>query len=181
MRKAYLVSAFLLCFVLAGCNDLRDNLRRLAGRPDSEAIAAKRAIIEEEERLERERADSLKAAADSVRAAEKAAADSLALLDTIRQSRTMMLPLSSLRRADVRNIDKRYYAVIGAFSVMDNARRQASRAEKAGYPAFCVKYGHDRWAVLSCGADRLAQIWDSVNRIRKESFCKNQAWILVNE
>ena len=71
-----LLAALALC-VFQGC----DSFRRLAGRPTSDEIAAKRELIQREEAAHQARMDSLSRI-------EKAKADSLALLDKIKDAQT---------------------------------------------------------------------------------------------
>ena len=156
--------------MLQGC----DFLRRLAGRPTSDEIAAKREVIIREEAAHQARMDSLSRV-------EKAKADSLALLDSLRQSGEMFLSVTSLRRANTLKLDKRYYIVVGAFSNADNASWLASKIQSAGYEVAKIPYGNGFTAVGVAGTDSLAHLWDNLRRIRAEAFCPKDVWILVND
>ena len=156
--------------VLQGC----DAFRRLAGRPTSDEIAAKREMILREEAAHQARMDSLSRI-------EKAKADSLALLDKMKDAGEMFLSVSSLRRANAQKLDKRYYIVVGAFSNVDNASWLASKITAAGYEVEKIPYGNGFTAVGVAGTDALAHLWDSLQKVRTEPFCPKDVWILVND
>lgn len=174
MDKGLRITLLLICavavFSAGGC----DSFRRLAGRPTSEDIAAKRALIAEEEQAHQARLDSLKKV-------EKALADSLELVDRIRNSNEKFLPLSSLRGAKACDVPNRYCIVVGAFSLPENAARFARKYEKAGYDCFTIPYGNHFTAVAICGTDSLARIWDSLQAFKQDGLCPSGVWILVNE
>ncbi|MBQ9310365.1 MAG: SPOR domain-containing protein [Bacteroidales bacterium] len=161
---AFIVASF------SGC----DSFRRLAGRPTSADIQAKREMIAAEQAAHQARVDSLKRV-------EKAKADSLELLDRIRESGEMFLSATSLRRADVTGLEKRYYIIVGAFSSSDNAVYMAKKIEAAGYDSVRIPYGNGFTAVGTGASDTLAHLWDKLHRVRNESFCPKDVWILVNE
>lgn len=174
MRKSALplfaaVAIMALCLVQS-C----DSFRKLAGRPTSADIEAKRALIAREQAAHQARVDSLKRV-------EKALADSLEMLDRIKNSGEMFLSASSLRRADVSGIRKRYYIMVGAFSSADNAAYMANKIEAAGYESIRIPYGNGFTAVGTAGTDSLAHLWDKLQQVRGEAFCPKDVWILVNE
>lgn len=156
--------------VLQGC----DAFRRLAGRPTSDEIAAKREMIQREEAAHQARMDSLSRI-------EKAKADSLALLDKMKDAGEMFLSVTSLRRANTLKLDKRYYIIVGAFSSSDNASWLASKITNAGYEVEKIPYGNGFTAVGVAGTDALAHLWDNLQKVRTESFCPKDVWILVND
>lgn len=174
MIKGKFISGMLLVMlgmsVLQGC----DAFRRLAGRPTSDEIAAKQEVIQREEAAHQARMDSLSRI-------EKAKADSLAILDEIKKSGEVFLPLASLRRADTKGLDKRYYIIVGAFCNADNASWLASKIANAGYEVVKIPYGNGFIAVGVGGTDALAHLWDNLRKVRTESFCPKDVWILVNE
>ena len=174
MTKGRFIIAVLLAAsglsVLQSC----DAFRRLAGRPDSSEIEAKRQMILAEEAAHQARIDSLSRV-------EKAKADSLELLGRFKESGEMFLSVSSLRRANPLKLGKRYYIVVGAFSNADNASWLASKIENAGYAVEKIPYGNGFTAVGAAGTDSLAHLWDNLRKVRTESFCPKDVWILVNE
>ena len=174
MTKGRLISVILLASlgisILQGC----DSFRRLAGRPTSSEIAAKREMILREEAAHQARMDSLSRI-------EKAKADSLALLDKIKNSGEMFLSVSSLRGANALKLSRRYYIIVGAFSNAANAGWLAYKIESAGYEVEKIPYGNGFTAVGVAGTDALAHLWDSLQKVRTEPFCPKDVWILVNE
>ena len=174
MTKGRLISVILLASlgigILQGC----DSFRRLAGRPTSSEIAAKQEMILREEAAHQARMDSLSRI-------EKAKADSLALLDKIKNSGEMFLSVSSLRGANALKLSRRYYIIVGAFSNAANAGWLASKIESAGYEVEKIPYGNGFTAVGVAGTDALAHLWDSLQKVRTEPFCPKDVWILVNE
>ena len=174
MIKGKFISGILLAALalsmLQGC----DSFRRLAGRPTSDEIAAKRELIQREEAAHQARMDSLSRI-------EKAKADSIALLDKIKDSGEMLLSASSLRRVNTQKLDKRYYIIVGAFSNADNANWLASKITAAGYEVEKIPYGNGFTAVGAAGTDSLAHLWDNLQKVRSEQFCPKDVWILVNE
>ena len=174
MTKGRFISGILIAAAVLCALQACDSFRRLAGRPTSGEIAAKRELIQREEAAHQARMDSL-------RRIEKSKADSLALLDKIRNSGEMFLSVSSLRRANTVKLDKRYYIVVGAFSNADNASWLASKIKDAGYDVEKIPYGNGFTAVGVAGTDALAHLWDNLQKVRTESFCPKDVWILVNE
>lgn len=162
-----LVAAAVLC---SGC----DSFRRLAGRPTAADIAVKKARIELEEAEHQARLDSL-------RVLQKAMADSLELLDTIKASRTMLTKASAVRGLSVSGLEFHYYVVVGTFGSRENASALAAKAGKAGYQATIIPFNNGFSAVGLNGSDSMAQCWSSLKRIKGESFCPKDVWILLNE
>ena len=174
MTKGRLISGVLLVFFAVTAIQACDFFRRLAGRPTSGEIAAKREIILREEAAHKARMDSLSRM-------EKAKADSLAILDKIRNSGEMFLSVASLRGVDALRLGKRHYIIVGAFSNAANAGWLASKIEAAGYEVEKIPYGNGFTAVGVAGTDALAHLWDNLQKVRTESFCPKDVWILVND
>ena len=93
----------------------------------------------------------------------------------------MFLSVSSLRRAETVKLSKRYYIIVGAFSNADNASWLASKIKDAGYDVEKIPYGNGFTAVGVAGTDALAHLWDNLQKVRTESFCPKDVWILVND
>lgn len=159
---------------LSACTQVKDFLRRAAGRPTSEEIALKKARIEVEEAAHQARLDSL-------RSYQKALADSLELLDRIKASHTMMMTASSVRGMSRNALSYRYYVVVGTFGTPSNSKAQASRASAAGYTATVIPFNNGFSAVGLDGTDRLQAAWERLQKIKTESFCPKDVWILINE
>ena len=179
MRKAIIIAAMAasVC-LLGGC----DFIRTLAGRPVSSEIAAKRAQIEKETELVRQRKDSIEAAASLERERiRKWVTDSLALEDSLRRSGDDVVKTSARMGVSHASLNNRYYGMIGAFSSSANAARQAARAEKAGYPATVIPLKNGISAVGVCATNSLTEICAALKKVRQEPFCPDDAWILKNE
>ncbi len=169
MKKA-LVALALASLLLCGC----DSFRRLAGRPTSADIAAKKELIEAEEAAHQARLDSL-------RRLQKAEADSLTLVDEIKASKIMVLKSSAVKGLRASGLDRHYYVIVGTFGSPDNARLQASKAEEKGYTAALIPYYNGFTAVGINGTDRLREAWETLGRVSGEPFCPKDAWMLINE
>ncbi|MBR1869749.1 MAG: SPOR domain-containing protein [Bacteroidales bacterium] len=170
-RSLFYGAMLILCLLtLGGC----DFLRRLAGRPDSAAIEAKRAAIAEAEARHQARLDSLAVV-------EKQLADSLALVDSIRNSGSLLLGTGRLGGLTAAELPYRYYLIIGAFSNSANADRLVSRVEKAGIEPHRIPCRNGYVSVGILPANSLAGIYESLCTARTYDFCPKDAWVLVNE
>ena len=179
MRKAIIIAALAasVC-MLGGC----DFIRTLAGRPVSSEIAAKRAQIEKETELVRQRKDSIEAAASLERERiRKWVTDSLALEDSLRRSGDDVVKTSERMGVSNASLTFRYYVMIGAFSSSANAARQAARAEKAGYTSAVIPLKNGISAVGVCPTNSLTEVCNALKKVRQEPFCPADAWILKNE
>lgn len=155
----------LLLPVLGGC----DFLRRVAGRPTSSDIEAKREFIA----CERAARQAL---ADSIAREEKRVADSLALADSLERTNTVVSG-----RELKHDLEARYYIIVGSFGKESNAQAFARKTEAAGYPATLIAYKNGFTAVGICPSSGLAEAAAALHKVRKESFCPAGAWILNNE
>ncbi len=160
-----LVSSLLL---LGGC----DLFRKMAGRPTSAEIEAKRGFIEKEQAGHRGRLDSLKMM-------QRQISDSLEILDSIKAMKSSIVEASQLSEDVRRSLPSRYYVVVGTFGKADNAARCASRAEENGYRVTLIRYRNGFTAVGVCPSDNLPAVFSSLRVIRSEGFCPD-AWILDN-
>ena len=163
--------------LLGGC----DFFRILAGRPTSRDIEAKRARIEREAERKQREEDSLRLAWEQEQLRLKRQADSLARLDSLCAAQEKIVPSKRVAAGGRVGLEYRYYVVIGAFSVPQFAARQAARAEAAGYPAVQIPFRNGNTAIGVCPSNSLAEIHASLKRLRGESFCPAEAWILDNE
>ena len=151
MRR-YILLPLLVASVLAtGC----DAFRKLAGRPTASEIEARRvAMLQEQQLLEQARIDSL----ERVR---KALADSLAVLDSLKQLSGTILNPSAMGGLYTTKLDSRYYIIVGAFTYRPNAEKLLS--------------------VGLCQTDNLNAALRSLKKVKGEPFCPVDVWILVNE
>lgn len=156
MRNLFLTTAALAIVALSvtGC----DFFRRLAGRPDSEWIAAKAEAIRMDEERQRIRMDSLetarKAAADSAAAA--------ALADSARLA----------------NHRYRFCVILGSFSSKENAERYIEEIAQKGYKGELLAFRNGTTAVGVCQTDDESQVKKSLEELQRQDFCPKGAWIL---
>ncbi len=164
--------------LLAGCDDIR----RLAGRPTSGEIEARRQAIEQEAEALQQRKDSLDMAAaieqDRIR---RRVVDSLNLMDSLRRGERLGVISPDKLDPEKAQLNFRYYVMIGAFGSPANAARQAARAEAAGYPATTIPLKNGIVAVGVCGTNSLTEIAAAHKKISAEPFCPADAWILDHE
>ena len=171
MKRILTISALaVLALSLSGC----DFFRMVAGRPTSADIAAKRSQIEAVGKAHQQRLDSLSLV-------QKQAADSLALLDSIKRSCGNILRPLQVSAVSASALKSRYYVMVGTFSLRDNAERQTQRAIDAGYEAVLIPLRNGFCAVGVAPADNLAAAFRSMQTIKGEAFCPKDVWILVNE
>ena len=171
MRKFIVLLLGVSLFVVTGC----DFFRTLAGRPTSEQIEMKRLEI-----LRAEQA-AAQARLDSIRREQQIALDSLAALDSIRQYGGTVLNPARLGGLFATKLEARYYVIIGAFRVRSNAEALLNRARSAGYEPAIINFNNGINAVGLCPCNNIVQAKEALKRVRKEKFCPNDVWILLNE
>lgn len=172
MRKSVILLLIGALLTLTGC----DFFRVLAGRPTSKDIDAKRVMImKAEEAALQARLDSIK------KAEEKVVSDSLAAMDSLMAQGVVISDASRLGGLVEDKLDVRYHIVIGVFREETNARKLAALAEASGYPAELMYCRRGMIAVGVCPSDRISQTFWNLERLRMESFCPKDSWILLNE
>ena len=157
--------------IFTGC----DAFRFLAGRPTSADIEAKRADIEAE------KAAALKAREDSLAQARQMAADSVAALDSLRRSKTTVLNSTSMGGLVKGSLEHAYYIVIGSFKDRSNAEYMRGKALDAGYRAELVDFRNGYVAVAVLPSDSIVSAYENLKKLKGESFCPADAWMLVNK
>ena len=172
MKKSLLFALMLgIMVTVTGC----DFMRRLAGRPTSEDIERIRV-----EKLLAEEA-ALQASLDSLREAQKAVQDSIDALELFVQQGGTVLNPSKLGGLYTTKLQYRYYVIIGAFRNRANAESLLQTAEKAGYKPVMISFRNGLLAVGLCPEEEIGGAVSMVKKIRQESFCPSDVWILVNE
>lgn len=172
MKKLLFICIVMSLLVsLTGC----DAFRRLAGRPTSEELEQRRiALIEQREAEHQARIDSL-------RIVEKQLADSLAVLDSLKQLEGTVLNPSKIGGLYTTKLDYKYYIVVGAFQQRSFAERLLTRVQKEGYVGTLISFRNGYNVVGICQSDDLNKINASLRKVREEPFCPSDVWILVNE
>jgi len=175
MKKVTILTMILLSgLLLGGC----DGMRKLAGRPTSADIEAKRAEIAAEKAAHEARMDSLRrmAIADSI-----ALADSIRVADEMKNSKVMILKARSICGAKASQLQYKYYVIVGTFGDRYNAESQVAKIKARGYRAETVPYRNSFTAVGVNGTDNLVEAWTTLKKVKGEPFCPADAWMLVNE
>lgn len=171
MKKVLVVAALALVVILAtGC----DMFRRMAGRPTSEDIDAKREKIAAVEAARQAREDS-------IRLAEQRTADSLAVLDSMLNCGTPIKTSNQVSPAAKAKLLHRYYVILGAFGNADNAARLQKKAAAAGFESELIPYRNGITAVGLCPSDDLVSLYGPLMELRKQDFCPGEAWIFDKE
>ena len=158
-------------FTLTGC----DFFRTLAGRPTSDDIHEKKIQMQlAQQAIEQARLDSLKREQQII-------LDSLAALDSIKQLGGTILNPSKLGGLFATKLEYRYHVIIGAFSRRSNAEALLLKAQKAGYQPLLICYNNGLMAVGLCPTNNIVDAKNALKRIKCESFCPKDVWLLLNE
>jgi len=157
------------CAVVLLCSGC-DMFRKMAGRPTSKDIEAKRAAI-----LQRE-AEEKKALCDSSLAEEKG--DSVSTnLTSDEAAAAALIGERQLSEDSAQALQYRYYVIIGTFRERSNALKLSSKAESLGYKPALIAYRNGYTAVGIAPADTLSDAYSALLTIRSGSLSP-EAWIL---
>lgn len=171
MRKMVIAGLLAAAVFATGC----DAFRKLAGRPTSADIAAKREVIEMAE------AARHKARLDSLAKVEKQMTDSLAVLDSLKNMRgTALRNPSAMGGIYTGDLQKKYYIVVGSFMDKGNAGYLKNHVEESGYEATLIYFRNGYTAVGICPEDNLVEEYENLKKVKTEKFCPEGVWILVN-
>ena len=206
MKRIIHIVLLLAVLSLTGC----DGLRRLAGRPTSQELAEKQAsILAVQEAAHQARIDSLRRVQQALAALREfimchgptaswlSTAEAVLpaghdwgdrmntirqnVLDSLKQMRGTILNPSAMGGLYTTKLDYRYYIVVGAFTMRSNAEKLLTRVQDAGYVATLISFRNGYNAVGVCQTDRLPEAFASLKKVKTESFCPPDVWILVNE
>lgn len=169
IRKCMLPVALIAAsLTLGGC----DFMRTVAGRPTSDVIEAKRAeIAAEEQRIEAERE-----AAEAARRHEAALAEA----ERYVAENCMLVDASRIKSLDTATLKTRYAVIVGAFSQEGNAEAFASKLDAMGYDSGIIHYRNGHQVVGVCLTDDVIRLAEMYPKVKAESFCPPEVWILVN-
>ncbi len=172
MKKSVLLIMSAMLVTLTGC----DFLRAIAGRPTSKDIEEKRiAVMKAEE-------EALQQHLDSIRTAEmKAVSDSLDAFSSLMESGVVVSGPERVGGISGMELGYRYYIIVGAFRESANARKLFNAASEKGYDPVLINCRSGMVAVGLDPAYRISAVKESYERLRMESFCPKEAWIMVNE
>lgn len=171
MKKTIILMLMVTLTIVTGC----DFFRKVAGRPTSEDIEAKRiAIMKAEEAAHQARLDS-------IRMEHQKVVDSLAMMDSIRQQGGSILNPASLGGLFATKLESRYYIIVGSFRSRANAESLLAKAADLGYSPAMISFRNGLIAVGLAPANTLKDSYSSLKKVRLEKFCPSDVWILVNE
>lgn len=148
-----------------------DFFRKIAGRPLSADIEAKRVTIEAQKAAHQQRL----AAKDSL---HKHITDSLAALDSVKISSSVIIASRSLSQKTMDSLMNQYYVVIGAFGKLENAQKAEKIALSQGFDPILIEYSNGFVAVGVRPTDDLSQIYLYHQQV---SQLYPDAWILNNK
>lgn len=168
MKRIVILTLVAASLCLVSC----DAFRKLAGRPTSDDLEA---IMEESLR---QKDQEMK---DSIAKIEQAYADSLAILDSLRQLGGTILNGSSMGGLFTTKLDYRYYVVVGAFKQRSLAEKLLVRVNEEDYVGTIISFRNGFNAVAICPSQNLGNAFESLGKVRDEEFCPDDVWILVNE
>lgn len=185
MKRSYILALFAVMLLVSGC----DFFRKVAGRPTSADLQAKRTEITyveaQKAELAREQArlDSLEAVARKEREArEMAERDSLAAHQTLKEKGCQIYELKSLKGLSSGELSHRYYLIVGSFKEGANADKFISKVAKDSLmQPVKVKFRTGMIAVGVCPRNKIADMPSVIEEVRTKTFCPKDAWILVNE
>lgn len=178
MRKLLIVSSFLVCIMLAGSCDF---VRKVAGRPTSVEIAAKKEYIQKKAELERQAVqDSINRALAESKLEEEAdsAYVNPEVVKRILESGRKVQPSEKIRFYRQGSLANGIYLVIGAFRETRNIDALVRTISDAGYSAVAVPASNSLTIIairLPNGADEAMNVLDT---LEMQPFCPSEAWIL---
>lgn len=178
MNKLTLICIVISVFSLTGC----DFFRTLAGRPTSRDIEA----IQVGELLQKNA--ELVAVNNDLQTKYEALArefntmkDSLSALDSISQYGGTVLNPTTLGGLFSTKLAARYYVIIGAFKYRSNAEYLLKQAQQCGYQPALISFRNGKMAVGVCPASNIKDAFEGLKKVRQESFCPSDVWVLRNE
>ena len=166
MTRPLIIFILTVPFLLGSC----DAFRRLAGKPTSAEIAAKRELIIRKEAARMAR----------LKLQEMEMADSLQKADTAAARKASAAHGGKVRGIQVSGLRYRYYVVVGAFSNEANIAKMEGFAADKGYSTVRIPLENGFTAVGLCGTDSLPFAYSSLNKVKAEDFCPSDAWVFVN-
>jgi hypothetical protein len=171
MKRFVVILMFASLFAVTGC----DFFRTLAGRPTSEEIELKKIeILRQEQAI-------LQARLDSIRLQQQMVQDSIAALDSIKQHGGTILNPAKLGGLFATKLEARYYIIVGAFKVRQNAEALLYKATYAGYAPALISFNNGMIAVGLLPCNNVVDAKEALIAVKKEPFCPKDVWILLNE
>lgn len=182
MKKTYMLLLVAVMFTVSGC----DFFRKLAGRPTSDVIEAKRmemlADIQNKEIREQE-------IRDSVAAVRKAEQDSIETLQWLKENGIMIVDVARLGGISADPYldweyatESVYRVILGSFKSRANAERLIRNAETENeamdMALHTIDLGNGMVAVGCCPVDRIYNARLGIEEARHWGICPPGVWIL---
>lgn len=178
MKRISLLLVIISAFLLTGC----DFFRTLAGRPTSKDIEAKQVSVLLAEKAELMAAnESLEAKYNKVLNELHFVKDSLNALDSISQYGGTVLNPTTLGGLFSTKLEARYYVIVGAFKYRSNAETLFKTAQKKGYKPALISFRNGRMAVGLCPSNNIKEAFEGLKKVKQETFCPSDVWVLRNE
>lgn len=165
MKKLSLI--FLIGLSVQSC----DYFRRMAGRPTSDDIQAKRELIAEKEKASHLRQTELEAQRGS-------AADSLKTLAEIGSEGIEIRRAGNISDGASLPAGKRYFIIIGSYRTPKNLKKVIEMVEACGFTAVPIEFDNGCTSVGVSPSNRIADCLSEYHRVRKLPFCPDDSWIL---
>ena len=161
--------------LLGGC----DFMRRVAGRPTSADLAAKREMIQARQQQEEEARHEAELATQAVQtvAAPKPDAEAFAAL---RAAGCLANSVSTMGLKLPSALSHNYYVIGGSFAEPGNAESMAAKLLSKGYESELIPFSARRTAVGVCPSDRVEDVVASYKALIADGSVPADAWILVN-
>ena len=118
---------------------------------------------------------------DSLERVRAYRADSAAVMDSLQQGKERLLGPARFGGLAVADLPSRYYIIVGAFSVWDNASRFCQQMTDKGYPAEIIAFRNGYHAVGVCRTDDVVEIYRSLKELKRQPFCPANIWILSKD
>lgn len=161
--------------MLGGC----DFARRVAGRPTSAELAAKRELILEKER-EAEAARKAAEEAKRVQAPPEAPKPDAAAFAALRSAGCLANSVTALGLKLPAALSHNYYIITGSFAERENADAMAAKLLSKGFESELIPFSARRTAVGACPSDQVEEIIAAYKNVLDSGGVPKDSWILVN-
>jgi hypothetical protein len=171
MKRSVIFLMLAAALTLTSC----DFMRKMSGRPTKEELKMLKGEIERIDQLRQEEA-RVRANIDSLEQVRKSLEESMAVAN---------VPVAPKPAVDnskylTKNLENRYYVIIGAFQSYNNAKALKDKADKLGYSPVLIGCRDGLIGVGVCPVDEYADALLALQMLRREKFCPSDPWIYTN-
>ena len=152
-----------------------DFMRKMSGRPTKEELKMLKGEIERIDQLRQEEA-RVRANIDSLEQVRKSLEESMAVAN----GPVAPKPAVDNSKYLTKNLENRYYVIIGAFQSYNNAKALKDKADKLGYSPVLIGCRDGLIGVGVCPVDEYADALLALQMLRREKFCPSDPWIYTN-